>query len=148
MNIAIVGCRWFGDLYYYSSIGYDESIQDRKYKEAIEFVNDKVNLTLVNNNININNIEFVVSGGATGADFIGKYLADNIWNIPTIIHYPDWDHYGKRAGFLRNKLIVRDSNIIFAFWDYKSKGTEHTINLVNRAKQQLFIFDIREMKEV
>lgn len=43
----------------------------------------------------------IVSGGAVGADKLGERFA-NENNIPTKIFLPDWEKYGKSAGFKRN----------------------------------------------
>ena len=68
----------------------------------------------------------IVSGGAKGADSLGERWA-NENGLETLIHLPNWDKHGKSAGFLRNYKIIEDSNIIIAFWDGLSRGTEHTI---------------------
>lgn len=74
------------------------------------------------------NCELIVSGGANGADSLGeKWAKEN--NIPTLIFKPDWNKYGKSAGFRRNEDIVKNSDFIVAFWDEVSKGTKHSIDL-------------------
>lgn len=70
----------------------------------------------------------IVSGGANGADQMGELFA-NKYNIPLMIYPPNWDEYGKAAGFIRNKEIVKDSDLIIAFWDGKSVGTKSTLDL-------------------
>lgn len=70
----------------------------------------------------------IVSGGANGADQLGELFA-NKYNIPLIIYPPNWDEYGKAAGFIRNKEIVNDADLIIAFWDGKSSGTKNTLDL-------------------
>lgn len=72
-------------------------------------------------------ITAIVSGGASGADQLAeRYAAER--GIPTIIHYADWERYGKSAGMLRNSYIVRDATHVYAFWDGKSRGTKNTID--------------------
>ncbi len=73
------------------------------------------------------NIIKIVSGGAKGADKLAEQYAQEL-NIPTKIIYADWDTYGKRAGYIRNKLIWDEVDLIIAFWDGESKGTKHTID--------------------
>jgi len=68
----------------------------------------------------------IVSGGAEGADTLAECFA-NANLLPSLILRPDWDKYGKRAGFVRNMDIINASDEIFALWDGESKGTEHTI---------------------
>jgi len=68
----------------------------------------------------------IVSGGAKGADSLGERWAKEN-GVETLIFIPDWDKHGKQAGFLRNFEIIENSDIIVAFWDGLSRGTEHTI---------------------
>jgi len=81
----------------------------------------------------------LISGGATGADSLAERYADE-FKLNKIIHIPKWDEYGKSAGFIRNAVIVDGSNIVIAFWNLKSKGTEHTINLCRKNGKEVFIF--------
>lgn len=80
----------------------------------------------------------IVSGGAKGADYLGeKWAIEN--NIKTCIYKPDWDTYGNKAGFIRNKDIVEDSDLIIAFWDALSRGTEHSIKLAEKMGKEVRI---------
>jgi len=74
----------------------------------------------------------IVSGGAKGADTLGKRYADEK-GLTTIIFVADWNTHGKSAGYKRNVSIVKNSDAVIAFWDGKSKGTKHTIDLANKA---------------
>jgi len=85
----------------------------------------------------------LVSGGAAGADFLAERYADE-FKLDRIIHIPKWEEYGKSAGFIRNALIVEDSDIVIAFWNLKSKGTEHTINLCKKSGKKVFTFFFKE----
>lgn len=79
----------------------------------------------------------IVSGTARGADKLGEQYAQ-------IAHYDvsrfpaAWDLYGKSAGYKRNaemaKFASEDGNIgvLIAFWDGKSRGTKHMIDLAKR----------------
>jgi len=81
----------------------------------------------------------IISGGAKGADRLGATFA-SVWELtePTIFK-PDWDAHGKAAGFIRNQLIVDACDVVLAFWDGKSRGTEDTINKAKKAKKPTFI---------
>lgn len=80
----------------------------------------------------------VISGGAKGADSLGERFA-RINRCPVTIFKPDWDKYGKSAGFIRNQLIVDACDVVLAFWDGKSKGTHDTINKAKKAKKPTFV---------
>ena len=66
------------------------------------------------------NVELVVSGGAQGADKLGERWA-NEKGIKTLIFKPNWEKFGKSAGFIRNQDIVKNSDLVIAFWDGESK---------------------------
>ncbi len=83
-------------------------------------------------------ISAVVSGGAKGADSLGeKYAIDNF--IDTLIFKPDWKRYGRGAGFVRNKEIINNCDIVVAFWDGKSKGTKNSIDLARKQNKTVRI---------
>ena len=86
-------------------------------------------------------IDVIVSGGARGADSLAEEYA-NENNIPTEIYKPDWNKYGKRAGYIRNKDIVDASDYVIAFWDRQSRGTRSTVNLARKAGKRVIIIDI------
>ena len=83
----------------------------------------------------------IISGGANGADTLAEMFADK-FGCPILIIRPDWDAYGKRAGFLRNEEIVNEADVVLAFWDGESKGTKHTINLTKKAGKKLIIKEV------
>lgn len=79
----------------------------------------------------------IVSGSARGADKLGELYAErmgvHIYSFPAA-----WDTYGKSAGYRRNaemaKFASEDGNlgILVAFWDEKSRGTKHMIDLAKK----------------
>jgi hypothetical protein len=77
---------------------------------------------------NIDDIECVISGGAVGADTLAEYFAKE-YNIPMKIYPAEWKKYGKSAGYIRNELIIKDSTDVISFWDGKSTGTKHSMDL-------------------
>lgn len=69
----------------------------------------------------------ILSGGAKGADQLGERFAmEN--NLELEYHQADWKSFGKRAGLIRNAQMAENADILIAFWDGQSKGTEHMIN--------------------
>ena len=74
----------------------------------------------------------IVSGGASGADSLGREYAVEMGLEYT--EFPaDWDKHGKSAGFRRNAQIVDYADRVIAFWDGISRGTKHTIGLAEKA---------------
>ena len=80
----------------------------------------------------------LISGGAKGADSLGERWAI-YWKIPIERYLPDWNKYGRAAGFIRNQDIVDACDMVLAFWDGKSRGTQDTIAKAQKAKKSTFI---------
>lgn len=90
------------------------------------------------------NISLIVSGGAKGADSLAeKYAKEE--GISTLVFRPDWNQFGKRAGFIRNKDIVTNSDTVVAFWDGKSKGTANSIKHAQFMGKKLIIVKFNEV---
>ena len=70
----------------------------------------------------------IVSGGARGADELGeKYAAERGFKVRK---FPaQWDLHGKNAGYKRNQEMAEYADALIAFWDGKSSGTQHMINI-------------------
>ena len=73
----------------------------------------------------------IVCGEARGADSLGKRLAyEKGWKG---LSFPaDWDKHGKVAGYKRNDEMARNADALIAFWDGKSRGTKHMIDLAKK----------------
>ncbi len=85
-------------------------------------------------------ITILISGGAVGADSLGeRYAKEN--NIETIIFKPDWNKFGKQAGFLRNTTIIENSDIVIAYWNGTSRGTADSINKAKNLNKQVIIIN-------
>lgn len=73
----------------------------------------------------------IVSGTARGADKLGERWAEE--NNVKIKRFPaDWNTYGKSAGYIRNQQMAEYADVLYAFWDGKSKGTKHMIDLAHK----------------
>lgn len=70
----------------------------------------------------------IVSGGARGADSMGeRYARERGY---ALARYPaEWGKYGKSAGYRRNAVMAANADALVAFWDGRSPGTRHMINL-------------------
>lgn len=81
----------------------------------------------------------IVSGGARGADRIGKLYAEN-YDFDYLEFLPDWEAHGKGAGFLRNTDIVNACDEVVAFWDGKSNGTRDSIRKAQKMRKHTHIY--------
>lgn len=83
-------------------------------------------------------IDLIISGGAKGADSLAeKYAKEH--NIKTLIFPADWDKYGKRAGYIRNEDIIKNCDLVIAFWDMTSIGTKHSLDLAKKYNKPAII---------
>lgn len=70
----------------------------------------------------------VVCGKARGADTLGERYAKERGFL--VQYFPaDWERYGKAAGYLRNTEMAKNADALVAFWDGKSLGTRHMIEI-------------------
>lgn len=70
----------------------------------------------------------VIHGGARGADRMAAKYAYAL-GFKVRVFKADWDRFGKVAGFLRNQAMLDEKpDLVIAFWDGKSRGTQDTIN--------------------
>lgn len=80
----------------------------------------------------------LLCGRARGADNTAydlfKEVGANIHEFPA-----DWEFYGKRAGFVRNKEMAALADVGLGFWDGKSKGTKHMIDEMKRLNKPLYV---------
>ena len=106
MNIMIVGSRNF----------HDYTFLRNKCNEIIQKISD--------------NDVTIISGGARGTDSLAeKYAEEYNQEFALWVMKAEWNQYGKKAGYLRNAEMVKISDYLIAFWDGKSKGTKHSIDL-------------------
>lgn len=82
----------------------------------------------------------IISGTAKGADQLGERYAEERGYLCKRIP-ADWNLYGKSAGYKRNENMAKISDACIVFWDGKSKGTYHMINL---AKQYELVLKIEK----
>ncbi len=113
MKIAVVGSRDFPDT------GFVQSIVTQLCKDLPDMV--------------------LVSGGARGVDSWAEKIAKRK-GIQTEIYPADWNRLGKAAGFIRNQDIVKAADLILIFWDGQSKGTQHTLELAQKARKPFNLY--------
>ena len=121
MRIAIVGSRTFTD--------YDK-FHDLLMKALCEF---KVNIAT-------GAVTFI-SGGAIGVDSMAEQFCKQ-YSWPCKVIKPDWNRYGKSAGFIRNTEIVEDADLVLAFWDGESRGTLDSIRKATLNKKPVYIVGV------
>jgi hypothetical protein len=116
-------CRWLDPRPIRIIIAGGRDFADRQRLEAAV---DKLTAALDRHQIEI------VSGMARGADKLGWEYADRRGLSRT--PFPaDWGNQPRHvAGYLRNEVMAWYSSHLIAFWDGKSRGTQHMVELAKR----------------
>jgi predicted Rossmann fold nucleotide-binding protein DprA/Smf involved in DNA uptake len=79
-------------------------------------------------------------GGDAMAEVIANELGLTEENGKLILHLPEWDKYGKGAGFVRNTYIAEDADILIAIVAADRKGgTEDTIKKANKMGKKVVL---------
>jgi len=87
----------------------------------------------------------IVSGTARGADKLGEQYAKE--KGYKIAYFPaDWDAFGKSAGYRRNVEMAEYGDVLIAFWDEKSTGTKHMIDIARDKGMRVKIAKYRKFK--
>jgi hypothetical protein len=86
----------------------------------------------------------IIEGGAKGADTLAHQWATE-HKRPVHTFKANWEEYGKRAGFIRNKQMLDEGkpHVVLAFFSdshNKSKGTAMMIKLAKKSGIEVFVF--------
>jgi len=112
------------------------SIMDRKFVERVIFKCPFYNKALGT---------YFISGGAKGVDTLAiesiKKYTDSYEEIK-----PDWGKFGKPAGFIRNKVMVKLCDCAIIIWDGESRGTKSTIDLLLEYQKPFILYYYKEKK--
>lgn len=69
----------------------------------------------------------IISGGAKGIDSCARaYALENGIRLTEFL--PEYDKYGRSAPLKRNLKIIENADLVLAFWDGVSRGTEFVID--------------------
>lgn len=99
-----------------------------------------LNQLIHNGNLPSENEWIIMSGMARGADTMGVEIA-KANNIPLMKFPANWAAHGMQAGYIRNAKMVQEADILVAFWDGKSRGTEHTIRIMKAHRKPVFVYN-------
>ena len=74
----------------------------------------------------------IVSGGAKGVDqCAAEYARKHGIKLTEIL--PQYEKYGRGAPIVRNKAIVDHADLVLAFWDGVSRGTQSVIRYCEKS---------------
>jgi hypothetical protein len=94
----------------------------------------------------------IISGGAIGADTLAyDWAVKN--GVETIIFEPRYKDFPKKvrrwmAPKERNTDIVKNSDVLVAFWDMESTGTLDSLTKAKDLNKKVYLYNIKENKIV
>lgn len=81
----------------------------------------------------------IVSGGARGVDTLARFYAETN-GIEFTEYLADWDKYGKRAGFMRNCVMVGAADAVIAVWTARARAQcTRSITRYHAGKRSLYL---------
>jgi hypothetical protein len=83
----------------------------------------------------------VVCGCAPGPDTMGRGWAIQR-QIPVKLMPPDWEKYGKRAGYVRNEEMAKYADALIAIWDGHSRGTLHMVECMVALQKKYYVHQV------
>jgi len=72
-------------------------------------------------------------------DLVRRYAEEH--NIKCNVFYADWSK-GVAAGAIRNRELIKNTNLLVAFLSDKSKGTKSAIQIAQKLKIPVKIYEI------
>ena len=82
----------------------------------------------------------IISGMAKGADSLAISYADE-HKLTKILFPANWKAYPRIAGLLRNRDMLNIATHLIAFWDGKSSGTKHMIDIAKEKGIPVWVFN-------
>lgn len=81
----------------------------------------------------------LISGGARGVDTVAEEVA-KARGLTVQVFPAEWRKYGRGAGIKRNRDIILHADVVLAFWNGNSPGTEHSIQLAKSLGKPVQVF--------
>ena len=105
-----------------------------------EYMSTKLNELFKVQNVFNNKAIKIISGMAKGADTLGIRYADE-HKLTKILFPANWTGYHRIAGFLRNNDMLSIATHLIAFWNGKSNGTKHMIEIAQMKGIPVWVFE-------
>lgn len=119
-RVIVTGSRCFNDF------GFLKQELDKLFNENEEFVGKEIK---------------IISGVALGTDALAIDYADK-HKLTKILFPANWKRYPLVAGFLRNEDMLSVATHLVAFWDGKSTGTLHMIEIAKAKGVPVWVIPI------
>lgn len=119
-RVIVTGSRCFNDF------GFLKQELNKLFNENEEFVGKEIK---------------IISGVALGTDALAIDYADK-YKLTKILFPANWKRYPLVAGFLRNEDMLSVATHLVAFWDGKSTGTLHMIEIAKAKGVPVWVIPI------
>lgn len=117
----------------------------RKWKDG-QFIRQKLAQALIRSAFFVDSV--VIHGGAAGADTLGGEAARFLMVDRIEVFKPNWNKYGKSAGFKRNQQMLTEGkpDLVLAFQLNNSSGTQDMIDRAQKAGVPVQKFTEKDLK--
>ena len=85
----------------------------------------------------------IISGGARGVDTCAREYALR-HGLKLTEYLPEYSRYGRGAPLKRNITIIKNADLVLAFWDGKSRGTRYVIDSCKKRNISVKIYMIEK----
>jgi len=83
-------------------------------------------------------VSSIIEGECRGPDIFARDYAEKN-GIPVIKVPAEWEKYGMRAGYIRNKKMAEMGDALLAFQKNKSSGTQNMIKIMKKMNKDVEI---------
>ena len=88
------------------------------------------------------NPDCIVTGDATGIDACAVRYAKS-HGLPYDDKKADWNKHGKSAGPIRNREVVKESDVILAIFDRSTDGTNSTRRIAEEMDVPVYLCEVK-----
>lgn len=85
----------------------------------------------------------IISGGAQGIDTCAREYAIS-HDIKLTEFLPEYEKYQRNAPLKRNITIIKNADMVIAFWDGSSRGTKFVIDRCREMRINVIVHTIKQ----
>ena len=115
--------------------------------ENYALMSEKLNDLFVHSSEFNGSVIKIISGMAKGADTLAIRYADE-HKLTKLLFPANWKSYPRIAGFLRNEDMLSIATHLIVFWDGKSSGTKHMIDIAKEKGIPFWVFNYQTTQKI
>lgn len=82
----------------------------------------------------------IIHGGARGVDMVADRAARKL-GLAVEVFPAEWNKYGRAAGMIRNREMLKRADKLIAFWNGKSPGTRGAVEIAKELEVDALVID-------